>query len=146
MKADGEQSEATPAETDGASQESKASSKSRSKGAKDSSKQGEKAKHSEKKSDKSKKNDKGKGKGKKRDMDDLRSKLPPDLQGKIFDMKDMDLDSLKAKLDTMKLEKQGMLRQLLITALYGTVFNVAMQLYYEACHFAPAACICCSGS
>lgn len=40
-------------------------------------------------------------------MDDLRSKLPPDLQGKFFDMKDMDMDSLKAKLEAMKLEKQG---------------------------------------
>ncbi|KAL3157632.1 hypothetical protein ABBQ32_012079 [Trebouxia sp. C0010 RCD-2024] len=106
VKADGEQSEAQ-AETDSTSQDSKASSTARSKGTKDSSNQGEKAKHSEKMSDKSMKNNKGKGKGKKRDMDDLRSKLPPDLQGKIFDMKDMDLDSLKAKLDAMKLDKQG---------------------------------------
>lgn len=122
MKADGEQSEAQ-AETDSTSQDSKASSTARSKGTKDSSNQGEKAKHSEKMSDKSMKNNKGKGKGKKRDMDDLRSKLPPDLQGKIFDMKDMDLDSLKAKLDAMKLDKQGKLClcQLLTTALYGTM-------------------------
>ena len=43
-------------------------------------------------------------------MDDLRSKLPPDLQGKVFDMshmKDMDMDSLRAKIEAMKLEKQG---------------------------------------
>ena len=62
-------------------------------------------------------------------MDDLRSKLPPDLQGKIFDMKDMDLDSLKAKLDSMKLEKQGRLClcQQMITAC------VALCLMWQCC-------------
>lgn len=90
-------------------QDSKKSSKAGSKAPKDS-KQDDKAKNRERASDKGKKNDKGRSKGKKRDMDDLRSKLPPDLQGKVFDMSDMknmDMDSLKAKLEAMKLEKQG---------------------------------------
>lgn len=59
----------------------------------------------EKKSSKGK--DKGKKKGKNRDLEDLKSKLPPDL--KTFDFNDLhDLDSLKAKLEEMKLSKEGM--------------------------------------
>lgn len=94
---------------DDTQQHSKKSSKTENKAAKDS-KQEDKAKKSEKASDKGKKSDKARNKGKKRDMDDLRSKLPPDLQGKVFDMSDMkgmDMDSLKAKIEAMKLEKQG---------------------------------------
>ena len=109
MKADGDRSETAQAETAETPQDSKTSSKARSKATKNS-KQDEKARNRERTSDKSKKGDKGRSKGKKRDMDDLRSKLPPDLQGKIFDMsdmQDMDMDSLKAKLEAMKLEKQG---------------------------------------
>jgi len=108
-KADGEQSEPAQAETNDPPQDSKTSSKAGNKGSKDS-KQEDRAKKRERTSDKGKKNDKGRSKGKKRDMDDLRSKLPPDLQGKVFDMsdmKDMDMDSLKAKIEAMKLEKQG---------------------------------------
>ena len=84
-------------------------SKAQDKAAKDR-KQDAKAKKREKSSETGKKNGKGRSKGQNRDMDDLRSKLPPDLQGKVFDMndmKDLDMDSLKAKLEAMKLEKQG---------------------------------------
>ena len=108
-EADGEQPEAAQAKTNDTPQDSKKSSKAGSKASKDS-KQDDKAKSRERASDKGKKNDKGRSKGNKRDMDDLRSKLPPDLQGKVFDMSDMknmDMDSLKAKLEAMKLEKQG---------------------------------------
>ena len=108
-KADGEQSEPAQAETHDPPQDRKTSSKAGNKGSKDST-QEDKAKKTERTSDKGKKNDKGRRKGKKRDVDDLRSKLPPDLQGKILDMsdmKDMDMDSLTAKIEAMKLEKQG---------------------------------------
>ena len=51
--------------------------------------------------------DKGKKKGKNRDLENLKTKLPPDL--KTFDFNDLhDLDSLKAKLEEMKLSKEGM--------------------------------------
>lgn len=108
-KADGEQSKPAQAETNDPPQDSKTSSKAGNKASKNS-KQENEAKKRERTSDKGKKNDKGRSKGKKRDMDDLKSKLPPDLQGKVFDMsdmKDMDMDSLKAKIEAMKLEKQG---------------------------------------
>ena len=103
------QSGPAQAETNDTPQDSKKSSKAGNKASKDS-KQEDKGKKREKMSDKGKKNGKGRSKGKKRDMDDLRSKLPPDLQGKVLDMgdmKDMDMDSLKAKIEAMKLEKQG---------------------------------------
>ena len=108
-QADEERVESAQAETNDPPQDSKIRSKAGNKASKDS-KQEDKAKKREKTSDKGNKNNKGRSKGKKRDMDDLRSKLPPDLQGQVFDMsnmKDLDMDSLKAKFDAMKLEKQG---------------------------------------
>ena len=59
-------------------------------------------------SEKSQKPGKGKKKGKNRDIEDLKSKLPPGM--KTFDMsdfQDMDVESLKAKLDALGLDKQG---------------------------------------
>ena len=64
------------------------------------------SKGKDKSSGKDKGKSKGKGKGKQRDLEDLKSKLPPDM--KTFDMsdlKDLDMESLKAKLDEMQLGK-----------------------------------------
>ena len=105
----GEPEAGAQADSSEAPKGSKAGSKNQDKATKDK-KQEAKAKKREKTSETGKKNGKGRSKGKNRDMDNLRSKLPPDLQGKVFDMsdmKDLDMDSLKAKLEAMKLEKQG---------------------------------------
>jgi len=67
-----------------------------------------KAKASAKTSDKSKKPGKGKGKDKNRDIEDLKSKLPPGIKTFDFnDFKDLDMESLKTKLEGMNADKQG---------------------------------------
>ena len=70
-------------------------------------KQKEKSKTSDKDTKSSKGKDNGKRKGRNKDFEDLKSKLPPDL--KTFDFNDFqDMDALKAKLDELKLSKEGM--------------------------------------
>lgn len=67
-----------------------------------------KAKANAKASDKSKKPGKGKGKDKNRDIEDLKSKLPPGIKTFDFnDFKDLDMESLKTKLEGMNGDKQG---------------------------------------
>lgn len=89
-------------------QEGKKGSKSQDKGPNGKQEGKAKAKANAKASDKSKKPGKGKGKGKNRDIEDLKSKLPPDMKTFDFsDLKDLDMESLKAKLEGMNAEKQG---------------------------------------
>ena len=67
-----------------------------------------KAKANAKASDKSKKPGRGKGKDKNRDIEDLKSKLPPGIKTFDFnDFKDLDMESLKTKLEGMNGDKQG---------------------------------------
>ena len=67
-----------------------------------------KAKANAKASDKSKKPGRGKGKDKNRDIEDLKSKLPPGIKTFDFnDFKDLDMESLKTKLEGMNADKQG---------------------------------------
>lgn len=67
-----------------------------------------KAKANAKTSDQSKKPGKGKGKDKNRDIEDLKSKLPPGIKTFDFnDFKDLDMESLKTKLEGMNGDKQG---------------------------------------
>lgn len=67
-----------------------------------------KAKANAKTSDKSKKPGRGKGKDKNRDIEDLKSKLPPGIKTFDFnDFKDLDMESLKTKLEGMNGDKQG---------------------------------------
>ncbi len=89
-------------------QEGKKGSKNQDKGKNGKQEGKAKAKASAKTSDKSKKPGKGKGKDKNRDIEDLKSKLPPGIKTFDFnDFKDLDMESLKTKLEGMNADKQG---------------------------------------
>lgn len=117
-------------------QEGKKGSKGQDKGPNGKQEGKAKAKANAKASEKSKKPGKGKGKGKNRDIEDLKSKLPPDMKTFDFsDLKDLDMESLKAKLEGMNAEKKG--QQTALAFIWSGciyAFAVSMKLFVPEVH------------